>query len=153
MTHHQTLSVLPINHVFEQVVGVLLPLTLGGKVSFCESLKKLGENLAEVRPTFFLGVPACRHRMILDRIMKNIDVRPLSEIRYTFPVTRPLVTSKIRRPSAPVPFSLAEAAALDPAVAAGLRNGLGLSIYRDRITETAPIISAEPRLEKAWYSG
>ncbi|HKZ17995.1 MAG TPA: AMP-binding protein, partial [Geobacteraceae bacterium] len=29
-----TLSFLPINHVFEQVCGILLPLTLGGRVSF-----------------------------------------------------------------------------------------------------------------------
>jgi len=43
-----TLSFLPINHVFEQVCGILLPLALGGTVSFAESLKKLGDNLAEV---------------------------------------------------------------------------------------------------------
>ncbi|MGD9848512.1 MAG: AMP-binding protein, partial [Desulfuromonas sp.] len=61
-----TLSFLPINHVFEQVCGILLPLALGGTVSFAESLKKLGENLSEVRPTFLLGVPAV-YRIFLDR--------------------------------------------------------------------------------------
>ena len=67
-----TLSFLPINHVFEQVCGVLLPLSVGGKVSFAESLKKLGENLAEVKPTFFLGVPAV-YRLFYDRILKSYN--------------------------------------------------------------------------------
>ena len=91
-----TLSFLPINHVFEQVCGVLLPLSLGGKVTFCESLKKLGENLAEIKPTFFLAVPAV-YRMLLDRIMKNIGASSLTQMLFNFPLTRPLITSKIRR--------------------------------------------------------
>lgn len=65
-----TLSFLPINHVFEQVCGILLPLSLGGNISFAESLKKLGENLNEVKPSFLLGVPAV-YRLVLDRIHKN----------------------------------------------------------------------------------
>ncbi len=66
----QTLSFLPINHVFEQVCGILLPLSLGGRVSFAQSIKKLGDNLAEIKPTFLLGVPAV-FKLLLDRIMKT----------------------------------------------------------------------------------
>ena len=77
-----TLSFLPANHVFEQVCGILLPLSLGGKVSFCESLKKLGENLAEVKPTFFVGVPAV-YRMILGRIMKKVEEQAVSRLLFS----------------------------------------------------------------------
>lgn len=137
-----TLSFLPINHVFEQVCGVLLPLSLGGKVSFCESLKKLGENLAEVKPTFFLAVPAV-YRMILDRIMKNIGAKTLSQLLFSFPVTRHLVTAKIKQTFGPGTRFISGGAALDPAIASGF-DRLGLSIYQGYgITETSPIISAE----------
>jgi long-chain acyl-CoA synthetase len=137
-----TLSFLPINHVFEQVCGVLLPLSLGGKVSFCESLKKLGENLAEVRPTFFLAVPAV-YRMILDRITKKINSRRMTRILFSVPLTRRLVTSKIQRAFGAGTIFISGGAALDPAIAEGMTS-LGLSIYQGYgITETSPIISAE----------
>ncbi|MGD0845895.1 MAG: AMP-binding protein [Geobacteraceae bacterium] len=137
-----TLSILPINHVFEQVCGILLPLSLGGTVSFCESLKKIGDNLAEVKPTFFLGVPAL-YRMFLDRIMKNIGAKPLSRLLFSFPVTRPLVTAKIRERFGTGTIFISGGAALDPAIAEGL-DKLGLTLIQGYgITETSPIISAE----------
>ena len=137
-----TLSFLPINHVFEQVCGVLLPLSLGGRVTFCESLKKLGENLAEVKPTFFLAVPAV-YRMVLDRIMKNIDSKRLSRMLFMFPLTRPLVTAKVRQTFGAGTIFISGGAALDPAIIEGLTL-VGLSIYQGYgITETSPIITAE----------
>jgi long-chain acyl-CoA synthetase len=137
-----TLSFLPINHVFEQVCGILLPLSLGGKVSFCESLKKLGENLTEVKPTFFLGVPAV-YRMFLDRIMKNIGAKTLSQLLFSFSITRPLVTAKVRQTFGAGTIFISGGAALDPAIATGLTK-LGFSIFQGYgITETSPVISAE----------
>ena len=137
-----TLSFLPINHVFEQVCGVLLPLVLGGTVSFCESLKKLGENLADVKPSFLLGVPAV-YRMLLDRIMKGISTKRLSSILFSVPLTRPLVTAKIRKRLGSGTIFISGGADLDPAIAKGLL-ALGLIVYQGYgITETSPIISAE----------
>jgi len=137
-----TLSFLPINHVFEQVCGVLLPLALGGTVSFCESLKKLGENLAEVRPSFLLGVPAV-YRMLLDRIMKGIGARRLTRYLFSLPLTRPLVRARVRQAFGSGTILISGGAALDPAIAEGLKR-LGLTIFQGYgITETSPIISAE----------
>lgn len=137
-----TLSFLPINHVFELVCGVLLPLHLGGKVSFCESLKKLGDNLAEVKPTFLLGVPAV-YRMLHDRIMKNIGASRLSRLLFSFSPTRPLVAARIRKRFGAGVIFISGGAALDPAVAQGFGK-LGLTLYQGYgITETAPVISAE----------
>ena len=51
------ISYLPLSHIAEQVVSHLLSIATGATVYFAESLEKMPENLREVRPQFFLGVP------------------------------------------------------------------------------------------------
>ena len=137
-----TLSFLPINHVFEQVCGILLPLTLGGTISLAESLKKLGENLAEVKPTFLLGVPAV-YRIFLDRIMKGINSKKVSKALYSLPFTRTVIAKKVRETLGAGTIFVSGGAALDPAVAAQFKE-LDILIYQGYgITETSPVITAE----------
>lgn len=137
-----TLSILPINHVFEQVCGLLLPLSVGGTVSFAESLKKLGENLVEVRPNFFTGVPAL-YRLFHDRIMKNVRGRMLSRLLFSLPLARRLVVSRVKRNFAGGTKFISGGAALDPEIAKGLMS-LGFTIFQGYgVTETSPVISAE----------
>ena len=51
------LSYLPFSHIAEQVLSLHGPVQMGACCYFAESMEKLGDNLKEVRPTFFLGVP------------------------------------------------------------------------------------------------
>jgi long-subunit acyl-CoA synthetase (AMP-forming) len=51
------ISYLPLSHIAEQVVSHLLSIATGACVHFAESLERLPENLREVRPHIFLGVP------------------------------------------------------------------------------------------------
>jgi long-subunit acyl-CoA synthetase (AMP-forming) len=51
------ISYLPLSHIAEQVVSHLLSIANGTTVYFAESLEKMPENLREVQPHFFLGVP------------------------------------------------------------------------------------------------
>lgn len=137
-----TLSFLPINHVFEQVCGVLLPLSLGGKVAFAESIKKLGDNLNEINPTFLLGVPAV-FRLLFDRIMKNIENKNLTKALFKLPIGRQIVTSKVQQAIGKNTIFVSGGAALDPAIAEGFKK-LGLTLYQGYgITETSPVITAE----------
>ena len=53
----RVISYLPLSHIAEQVVSLHGPMVGGACTSFAESLDKLGDNLREVRPTMFLGVP------------------------------------------------------------------------------------------------
>lgn len=137
-----TLSFLPINHIFEQVCGILLPLTLGGTISFAESLKKLGENLTEVKPTFLLAVPAV-YRIFLDRIMRNINSKKVSRTLYSLPIARKVVEKKVRESLGAGTTFVSGGAALDPIVAAKFKE-FGTTIYQGYgITETSPVITAE----------
>ena len=51
------ISYLPLSHIAEQVVSLYAPIIAGCTSSFAESLDLLGDNLTQVRPTIFLGVP------------------------------------------------------------------------------------------------
>ncbi len=50
-------SYLPLSHIAEQIVSIHCPAAVGLHIYFAESLDALGDNLVEVRPTMFLGVP------------------------------------------------------------------------------------------------
>jgi long-chain acyl-CoA synthetase len=51
-----SLSVLPLSHIFERT-GMYLYIYFGMMVHFAESIDKVPENLQEVHPTIFIGVP------------------------------------------------------------------------------------------------
>jgi long-chain acyl-CoA synthetase len=55
-TSDSALSVLPLSHVFERT-AMYMYLYHGMTVYFGESLDMIGQNLREVRPTIFVGVP------------------------------------------------------------------------------------------------
>ena len=51
------LSYLPLSHIAEQMFTVHAPMTVGSSVYFAESLEKVPDNLKEVQPSIFFGVP------------------------------------------------------------------------------------------------
>lgn len=51
-------SVLPLHHTYECTCGFLMPLYKGASIAYCQGLKYIQKNLAEVKPTMFLAVPA-----------------------------------------------------------------------------------------------
>jgi long-subunit acyl-CoA synthetase (AMP-forming) len=57
------LCYLPLSHVAEQNLSLFGPLVAGYSTFFAESLEKVPENLREVRPSFFFGVPRVWEKM------------------------------------------------------------------------------------------
>lgn len=51
-----SLSVLPLSHVFERT-GMYVYLRYGMRVFYAESIERVPDDLKEVRPTIFIGVP------------------------------------------------------------------------------------------------
>lgn len=52
-----TLSYLPLSHIAEQMFTIHGPITAGAAVYFAEGIEQLPDNLKEVQPTVFFGVP------------------------------------------------------------------------------------------------
>lgn len=50
-------SYLPLCHVAEQMLTTMAPIYLGSQVNFGESIRTIQEDLREVAPSMFLGVP------------------------------------------------------------------------------------------------
>jgi long-chain acyl-CoA synthetase len=50
-------SYLPLCHMAEQMFSIHIPLTVGANVNFAESLRTIQEDLREIAPQVFFGVP------------------------------------------------------------------------------------------------
>ena len=64
-------SVLPVHHTYECTCGFLMPLYKGASIAYCEGLKYIVKNLAEVRPTMLLAGPLIFENLY-NNIMKNV---------------------------------------------------------------------------------
>ncbi len=140
------LSYLPLCHVAEQMLTTFVPLYLGSQVHFGESIRTVQEDLREVAPTMFLGVPR-----IWEKLHAAISIR----LQETGPLRRALAGWAIA-----TGMPLAEKRRADWTVAERLRFGLaywlvlrslqnfiGLRRARIALTGAAPI----PREVVRWF--
>jgi long-chain acyl-CoA synthetase len=66
----EVVSYLPLCHVAEQIFSVFLPLQLGMKVNFAESIRTIQEDLREIAPSVFLGVPRIWEKLQASIVVK-----------------------------------------------------------------------------------
>ena len=72
------LSYLPLCHVAEQMLTTFCPVYLGSQVNFGESIRTVQEDLREVAPNMFLGVPRIwekLHAAITIKVMETGGLR------------------------------------------------------------------------------
>ncbi len=135
------LSYLPLCHVAEQMLTVFVPLYLGSRVDFGESIRTVQEDLREVAPTMFLGVP---------RIWEKLHAAISIKLQESGPIRRALAARAL---AACAPFAHVARADRTPGqrltyalaywtVFRALQNFIGLRDARIALTGAAPISPA-----------
>lgn len=66
-------SYLPLCHVAEQMLTTMTPLYLGSQVNFGESIRTIQEDLREVAPSMFLGVPRIWEKLHASIYIKMLE--------------------------------------------------------------------------------
>ena len=165
------LSFLPLNHVFERLVGHYLMLFSGVTVAYAESLFTLPNNMRQVRPTIMAGVPrfyettaarlqdetrrgpATKRRVmswalrVADRWARRVTARRFPGVCLSLQhwLADKLVYSKVRQTfGGSIRILVSGGAALPPDLNL-LFHGLGLELRQGYgLTETSPVISVNP---------
>jgi long-chain acyl-CoA synthetase len=174
------LSVLPLSHVFERT-GMYLYIFNGMAVHYAESIEKVADNLREVRPTMFVGVPRIFEKVYAKAKLKAANSSSLRERIFDWaidigkevafkketgePVSAilgakhsigdKLVFSKLREFfGGRLRFCITGGAALSDSIYL-IFNGAGIAIMQGYgLTETSPVItSSNPLGVKLGTSG
>jgi long-chain acyl-CoA synthetase len=147
------LSFLPISHVLERTAGYYMPLLSGATIVYSEGIKKLVDNLKEVRPTIMISVPRIFekfHDVIWDKInsssplKKKISIWALKQKKNTFgyKIADILVFKKIRYAlGGNFRFIVSGGASLNKNVAKFFAKIGVLVLEGYGLTETSPVIA------------
>ena len=94
------LSILPLAHVYECSVGLVMPMMIGGSVYYVDkppTAPVLLPALQQVRPTVMLSVPLIIEKMYKSRIMPEIQKKRVVRTAYRIPVLRRMINRKAGR--------------------------------------------------------
>ena len=175
-----SLSVLPLSHVFERT-GMYVYIMYGMRVFYAESIEKVPENLKEVRPTVFIGVPRIFEKVFERARLKATQSGRINAMIFDWAIDVAKEFASLNEASQPIPIALAaKHGVADKIVFSKLRDffggrlrfcitggaalsdeifliftGAGISIMQGYgLTETSPVISSNnPSAVKAGTVG
>jgi long-chain acyl-CoA synthetase len=90
------LSFLPLSHAYEHTAGQFLPISIGGQIYFAESVERLVENMAEVKPTIMTAVPRL-YEAIHQKILRGLKTAKPTQ-RRLFDLTLKLGRKRYENP-------------------------------------------------------
>ena len=163
-----SLSVLPLSHVFERT-GMYVYIRHGMRVHYAESIEKVPDNLKEVKPTIFIGVPRIFEKVFERARLKAVQAGRVNEMIFDWAIEVAKEYATLTEARKPIPMSLmAKHGIADKIVYSKLREffggnlrfcitggaalpdeiyliftGAGISIMQGYgLTETSPVISS-----------
>ncbi len=86
MEHEEQLSFLPLCHILERSVSVMIPLKTGAVVNFAESIDTVPENIREVSPTVFIAVPRIWEKFYSSITILMKDATFIGKFLYQFSI-------------------------------------------------------------------
>jgi long-chain acyl-CoA synthetase len=136
----RVLSYLPLSHIAEQMFSIHLPAVTGTSVYYAESLDKLLENLGEVRPTLFFGVPRVWEKFQAGVAAKLAEATgPKAKIAAQAIAVGRQVTERRNRGLEPAITTLAQYKAFQKVVYSKVKAALGLDQARLCASGAAPV--------------
>ena len=145
------LSFLPLHHVYECTVGMLVSLYVGAERAFCDGIRHIVENLNEYKITYAAFVPAIYELMyknIWKMIEKKGKVKETKELMQEYKDKSMQEKKEVFKEihnmyGGCIKLFITGAAALDKEVIETFRNW-GLNLCQAYgLTETSPIIGIE----------
>jgi len=130
------LSYLPLAHIAEQTFTVYVPCTVGCRVYYAESIERVPDNLKEVQPTVFFGVPRIWEKFHAGITAKLAEASPLRRKLVDWARRQGAAAAKLRargREPSGLQWSLAQK------LFAKLKPALGLGNVRVCVSGAAPI--------------
>ena len=145
----EVVSYLPLCHIAERLISVVNAIALGYTVNFPESPDTVPQDLAEIQPTFFLGVPRVWEKYLATVEIRMQDASPLKRANYRFWMKkgRDLATKRMQGGS---PGGLVYFLGW-LFLYRSIRKKLGLGRVREAVSGAAPI--APQVLEWFWSIG
>ena len=150
-SNDRILSFLPLHHVYECTVGMLVSLYVGAERAFCDGIRHIVENLNEYKITYAAFVPAIYELMYKNiwkmvekkgkveetkKLMQEYKDKSMQEKKEVFKEIHDMYGGCIK-------LFITGAAALDKEVIESFRNW-GLNLCQAYgLTETSPIIGIE----------
>jgi len=137
------LLVLPLFHAFAFTANLLLPLYCGAQICFVESLRTVGENVAEIRPTVLIGVPLLLEKMH-NRLITALHANRLGHLLYRLGMKAP-IRERIRgRLGGRLRLIVTGGAACPVPVLQGFSE-LGIPVAEGYgLTEASPVLTLNP---------
>jgi long-chain acyl-CoA synthetase len=147
----EVLSYLPLCHIAERLVSVISALHGGYVVNFGEGGESFANDLREVQPTFFLGVPRVWEKMLAGIQIRMNDASPLKRAMYRVWIRQGQRIAPKRMAGRMSPVDRLVYGLGYVFLYRSLRQKLGLSRVRVALSGAAPI--APQVLEYFWALG